>query len=189
MKIRKKIALSIAVLLIVFFAVWNIIWFVNYNSMKKNFSAIDYNMEKEDVGNEGYYYETEDYIYRYVLPKYLYFNTLVQVVGSYRLSERVDGSITNNKKYHASIVLNIDLLKGRELYIEIDEANDENGKFIEQGCAERLDLNPDFSIKKIYFGISDKDESAVKQLYDDAIDEVNLISQEAVDFFGDEIFK
>lgn len=149
MNIRKKTALITAVVITVMFTVLNVIWLFYYQCAKKNMSDFTYEMKRQEGTKQIYEFETNKYNYVYVLPKYLEFRTGFHVVGNYNLSENEDGKITNDKRYHASLAVNKRFLKENEFYIEVDEANDEDGIYIESGgCCERIDYNPDLTEKK-----------------------------------------
>lgn len=187
MKSKCKIKyIIISALLLVFITV-NILWFVNYNKSKVFAKSLD--MEKVLFNNKMYYYDTKEYGYRYTLPKYLSFNSIVNVAQNYNFSENEDGTLTNDKKYAALNVITINPLKKYKYEIDFGVVNDDNGIYPGTVYLEHMEINDDLTVKKVYSGTTGRNEKEVEELYHQAFEAVKDLHDATVNFFGDEIFK
>ena len=101
-----------------------------------------------------------------------------------------NGTLNNHKKYGVINYISLKPFKNYLYQVDISQAKDQNNEYnIQYKLCGRLYIYSDLSIKKVFSGISDKNEDEVEQIYYDAMEEVKSIHQATVDFFGEEIFK
>ena len=92
--LRKKIITIIIALLLIAFAVWNIVWLIYYNNMKHYLSNSNQKMSnKYSFGGRTYTFNTDEYIYNFSLPSYLKFNSFLNVGG-------YPGNYNSEKKWY-----------------------------------------------------------------------------------------
>lgn len=180
-------------ILVILFIIVNIIWvcfYINQRSYLKTLMQ-SHDLEKNPAYSNEYMYRDEDldYGYRFELPKYLSFRVRFQTVGNYKVSEGENGKYTTDKKYHCSFSVNKKFWEKNWFSIETDQAQDDEGFYMNDSACERIDYYPGFKEKKVWFGISNKDEDEVRNFFEEAHDEVMEVYSRAVEFFGDEYIK
>lgn len=184
---KKKFFICVLIFIVSLIVIINILWLINYNKSKAFLNSLG--MEKVSFNNTMYSYDTTEYGYRYSLPKYLSFNSIVNVAQNYNFSENEDGTLTNDKKYTALNVITINPIKKYKYEIDFGEVNDENNKYPGTVYLEHMEINKDLSVKKVYSGTTSRNESEVEDFYHQAFEAVNDLHNATVNFFGDEIFK